>query len=1047
MTTDLTRRLHRLRESYADGDIDATAYEAGLARLRGQFGDAAVATLLEAPGDAAAARGHTLVVNDGAQVPVAVAGDVSGGVRVFIAGRRVPASDELLAGYLARLRGRCGELPLRGVREQKSATDVFNIGLDQVYTQLATTRLLTRERFFPQQIHELDPEQFLKQHQGEHLLPLKRREALVVPTRLLDDPVKYAFSGHRGIRNQEELYDLQHISHSELQRICDTVSQSTEQVPISFAGLQLVTETIAASPRLVLLGEPGSGKSTALRYLALTLACAGLDEAFDLAARLDGWESLGAQGRLLPIFLPLLPLAKRFAGSPRRRGTAADLWNELAAHLEPKGAQEGLAAAVHEELEAGRVLLLLDGLDEVAGANSRRQVIETVQAFAAEYHRCRIVVACRVRAYEGAHNAAWQLPGWPTATLADWTQGQMTHFISAWYHAAAAASRMADARRDERIAALQRAVTTRDDLAGLGVRPLLLTIMALVHLNDGRLPEERVALYSRCIDILLAQWEIAGKDETAYGTLMDYIGLPDTDVKTLRPLLSRAAYLAHEAGTPGDLGRLQRAELRELVMQALADRKHPNPYEGAARFLEYTDVRAGLLQASDAGDAYAFPHQTFQEYLAGLELVSGVDFAQRIMARREDDRWRVPIFLGIGHTVSEGVLAAAYQLLSRLLHTAGRQEDRRQRDLVLAAELAADVGWDRLERGGAEFSALRRDLALALVQVVEGRALAAAERVRAGVLLGDLGDLRPGVCILPPAIIELPARRFMIGSTPEEAERAGEAYEQYYLARGDKDTAKRARDLPQDEINDQAVTIAPFAIGRYPVTNAQYALFIAADGYDSAQPWWDDAGRAWLARGDAATEGLERWQRRTRKNRPEYWSNELFGAARPNHPVVGISWYEATAFCRWLTLHLNDGFMYRLPSEAEWEYAARGTGRRTYPWGGEPPDAERANYDQAHQATTAVGCFLAGTTPDGIFDLAGNVWEWTRSVYQPYPYDPVDGRESAAEPDKKRFTLRGGSWLDHPLALRAVYRLLGSPDLFRGSVGFRLARHPPRVKD
>src|SRR5262249_54837619 len=213
----------------------------------------------------------------------------------------------------------------------------------------------------------------------------------------------------------------------------------------------------------------------------------------------------------------------------------------------------------------GHVLLLLDGLDEVAGGDSRRQVAQAVQAFAIEQPQCRMVVACRVRAYEGEQNAAWQLPGWPTATLADRTPGPVHTFISAWYAAAAQASGMPNARRDERAAALQRAVAEREDLHRLSVRPLLLTIMALVHLNDGRLPEDRVTLYSRCLDILLGQWEIAGKDETVYGTLMQYIGLPDADVKSLRPLLARIAYAAHQAAGQDEVGRLRRAHLPDLL--------------------------------------------------------------------------------------------------------------------------------------------------------------------------------------------------------------------------------------------------------------------------------------------------------------------------------------------------------------------------------------------------------------------------------------------------------------------------------------------------
>ncbi|NJO83266.1 MAG: formylglycine-generating enzyme family protein [Blastochloris sp.] len=165
--------------------------------------------------------------------------------------------------------------------------------------------------------------------------------------------------------------------------------------------------------------------------------------------------------------------------------------------------------------------------------------------------------------------------------------------------------------------------------------------------------------------------------------------------------------------------------------------------------------------------------------------------------------------------------------------------------------------------------------------------------------------------------------------TPQEAEEAGKAWEHYWLTKGDQETARRARTWPEDEINDQELILAPCAIGRYPVTNAQYKHFIDAGGYKPTAPWWSDPARAWQARDDAATEGLERWQRRRNKDRPEWWQNIQVGIARPNHPVVGISWYEATAYCCWLTSHLDDGYVYRLPSEAEWEYAARGLTRRT----------------------------------------------------------------------------------------------------------------------
>jgi formylglycine-generating enzyme required for sulfatase activity len=244
---------------------------------------------------------------------------------------------------------------------------------------------------------------------------------------------------------------------------------------------------------------------------------------------------------------------------------------------------------------------------------------------------------------------------------------------------------------------------------------------------------------------------------------------------------------------------------------------------------------------------------------------------------------------------------------------------------------------------------------------------------------------------------------------------------------------KSEEEVGDDENNDQPVTVETFELARYPLTNAQYKLFIDDDGYNPEHHWWDEPGKAWLQEADV--------------QEPRYWNNERFGIARPNYPVVGISWYEAVAFCRWLTQHQGynpEGYTYRLPTEAEWEYAARRDTRRTYPWGNEEPDGERANYNRNHGGTTAVGLFPLGATPDGLQDMAGNVWEWTDSIFKPYPYDPTDGREDISTPSNKRFVFRGGGWNFRSINLRASSRLNGSPDDLLGNyLGFRPARHLP----
>ena len=170
-------------------------------------------------------------------------------------------------------------------------------------------------------------------------------------------------------------------------------------------------------------------------------------------------------------------------------------------------------------------------------------------------------------------------------------------------------------------------------------------------------------------------------------------------------------------------------------------------------------------------------------------------------------------------------------------------------------------------------------------------------------------------------------------------------------------------------------------------------------------------------------------------------------AGLPTHPVTFVSWPDALAYCRWLETTLRtapstprptkellaSGWRVMLPTEAEWEKAARGTDRRRYPWGNEP-QRTRANYEGT--ATTPVGLFTCPECPYGLSDMSGNVWEWTSSPYQPYPYDPSDDR-SNLESDAL-WVIRGGHFGDGPRMVRATTRAAADPGARRPFIGFRI---------
>jgi formylglycine-generating enzyme required for sulfatase activity len=291
------------------------------------------------------------------------------------------------------------------------------------------------------------------------------------------------------------------------------------------------------------------------------------------------------------------------------------------------------------------------------------------------------------------------------------------------------------------------------------------------------------------------------------------------------------------------------------------------------------------------------------------------------------------------------------------------------------------------------------------LELMRSSHLGARERIAAGNSLARLGDprFREDAWYLPNepllGFIEIPAGPFLMGSTNDDPQASD-------------------REKPQHEL-----TLPRYYMARYPVTVAQYKTFVEHSGTTPAD---DDCLR-----------GL------------------------PNHPVVRITWYEALTYSQWLTERLREwsgtpeplasllrqeGWQVTLPSEAEWEKAARGTDGRLYPWGREP-DSNRANYDDTGiNATSAVGCFPGGASPYGVEELSGNVWEWTRSLWgtdflQPaftYPYAPGDGRENQAALDRTLRVLRGGAFLNVYGAARCAHPHRDDPSGWVRYLGFRV---------
>ncbi|NBD35365.1 MAG: SUMF1/EgtB/PvdO family nonheme iron enzyme [Chloroflexi bacterium] len=245
-----------------------------------------------------------------------------------------------------------------------------------------------------------------------------------------------------------------------------------------------------------------------------------------------------------------------------------------------------------------------------------------------------------------------------------------------------------------------------------------------------------------------------------------------------------------------------------------------------------------------------------------------------------------------------------------------------------------------------------------------------------------------------PEMIHIPAGEFLMGSDPVQ------------------DPHAREEEQPQ-----HPVYLPDYAMAKTAVTNAQYAVFLCATHHAPPQHW--------------------RWLR---------WSHRWAPPRRRHYPAVYVTWYDARAYCQWL--REITGKLYRLPTEAEWEKAARGAEGQIYPWGN-AWDANRCNIQGEAEAkdTRPVHAHPQGASPYGLLDMVGNIWEWTSSLWgieldpptYTYPYDPLDGRENPIANHYIRRVLRGVSFYNRCPMARCAARYRYSPRNRFDSVGFRVA--------
>ena len=491
--------------------------------------------------------------------------------------------------------------------------------------------------------------------------------------------------------------------------------------------------------------------------------------------------------------------------------------------------------------------------------------------------------------------------------------------------------------------------------------PLLLTAVCILYQDKKRLPDQRAELYCRIVDNLISR---------RFHQIMD----PEK-ASRIDDFLKLLAFHMQERNIKSiDVGEAKQL-LKKIFLQT--DETPVQYNRGIDTLFEEIEPRCGLLKRPGEGEV-EFLHLTFQEFLAARHMLY-MDLDYRLFLEKR--WWEETILLYTG-LVNREWKAKANLMVREILNRSHDDVNILWRLWLLGAKALRDIQAYKRDTEVAELAGEK------LIRIIESKAFL-EERFEAGEIMGVLGDPR----IEEYPLVKVKAGEFTMGSN-----------------KGDSDEKPIHR-----------VYLDAFMMGKYPVTNEEFKVFVDDGGYNN-QDYWTKEG--W------------KWKEEENISEPEYWYDGKWN--RPNFPVVGVSWYEAAAYANWLSK--KNGRIYRLPTEAQWEKAARGADGREYPWGDEFDKNNCNSSEGGLDRTSPVGIFPNGKSPYGCMDMAGNVWEWCSDWFEEDYYKKSPKKNPRGPENGSDRVLRGGFWGFVAPNCRAAYRFCDGPASRDYDVGFRLLR-------
>jgi formylglycine-generating enzyme required for sulfatase activity len=705
-------------------------------------------------------------------------------------------------------------------------------------------------------------------------------------------------------------------------------------------------ESVQSFPRLAIVGDAGSGKSTVLAKYARDLAQNAGSGRFPLLIHCgEFWTHVFSY------------LQRHEAGAPSLMKSPKWVSHFLAAASAQR--ECGLSSGFFEALlRRGDCALLLDGFD----VSDHRKLAGLLDEVAAAYPQCQIVLTSRPAAVIDPP----ELQQFTYVRMAPLDNKTIRTLLLRWSSLSMDLPDQAQQHAKVVFDAIMRSRAIR----ALARVPLLLRILATQYKDASAFPATRAQLYEAMTTQLLAtQGEVLDRPITyePLDLLQELAWCMHQTAPTARPVVTK---------------RWAAEQVQDIIGKSATL---------AVKELDWLAQHKGVLAVEEG--QLRFWHPTFQEFLAARRLA----YASRAT--------RMAALASAGERLPSDAWRPALQFLCELLREEPDELKLLYDYLLTSAERTTS------DESRAQYTATIISLQRETSDVPEslrGRLTVQLtsfhDRFRTGRLEGiDLStriELARAIGSAWPNTemewVQIPAGEFRMGAQSTDASQPG------------YDPAALSGEGPVHQVRLQS-----YWLGKFPVTVAQYQRFVETGGYTRDDLWTQGGSGMWSS--------------------PLRWEEQV---DNPMHPVTGISWYEAQAFCSWAEC--------RLPSEAEWERAAAGPEGRRFPWGSAAPTPSCANYDRRFDGVVPVGLFVEYPSAEGVHDLAGNVWEWVGDTYGPYRSRPELRAKSHEPIEDSRKVLRGGCFLNDWRFLRSSERIYAVPTLRYtnfGSIGFRCGRN------